>query len=109
MADVSPRTATRAAGAVLLVAGLWLTHTLRLLGRIGSTAFHWAAGFVFDPVVWLGVMLGVVGVGLLLVAPRLGGSERREVKRADRERRQLERTSAKGDDIDEVLKKYGIK
>lgn len=103
MAEVSPRTATRAAGIVLLVAGLWLTHTLRLIGRMGSLAFHWAAGFVFNPIVWLGVVLGVAGVGLLLLAPRLtGGRERRAVPE------RAERSPAKGDEIDEVLKKYGI-
>jgi hypothetical protein len=48
----------------LLPIAAWLTHSLRLLGRIVSAIVSFAGGFVFSPGAWLGVIL--VGASALL-------------------------------------------
>lgn len=47
----------------LLPAAAWLTHALGLVGRMVSAIVQFAAGFVFSPQAWLGVIL--VGVSAL--------------------------------------------
>jgi hypothetical protein len=101
MERLSPRAWMRIAGGVLLLAGLGLTHTLRLIGDLLSEVGSWATGFVFNPFVWFGVIIGAIGLGLLLLAGRLPGKALPPAPEA----KQVE---GKGDDVDDILKKYGI-
>ena len=57
-------TAVRWAGITLLPLAAYFTHTLRLLGRIGTAVSDWAIGFVWNPFVWLGLVMAVLGIGL---------------------------------------------
>lgn len=104
---MSRGTQVEVAGGVLLLAGLALTHTLRMLWDLVRVAGRWAAGFVFDPLVWLGVVLGVAGLALL-VAGRVMG--RIEAPGAKRELPPSRPPASGSDDPDiaAVLKKYNI-
>lgn len=65
--------AVRGAGLTLLPAAAYFTGTLEMAGEIGSAVGRWAAGFVFSPFVWLGIILFGVSVVLFGVAGRLSG------------------------------------
>ena len=71
-----PRTLVRGAGVALLPIAAYLTHTLRLIGRITSAIADWATGFVFSPVVWVGIVVAVVGAALILGARWVPGQTR---------------------------------
>lgn len=114
---VSRGTKVEAAGGILLLAGLALTHTLGMLWHLVRVAGSWAAGFVFDPLVWLGVVVGVAGVGLMLVGRAM--SRRTQVPAAPSKPELPPKPRAGGaggkppageedPDIAAVLKKYGI-
>lgn len=64
----------KGAGVTLFPMALWLTYTLRLATDIGDSVASWATGLVFSPRVWVGVVLGVVGVLLFLLGGRVGPS-----------------------------------
>lgn len=68
-----PRAGARWLAVTLLVPAAYLTHTLRMLGRVGSAVADWATSFVWNPLVWVGLGLAAVSVVLLAVAPRLPG------------------------------------
>ena len=68
----------RGAGFTLLPAAAWLTDTLQLFTRIVDAIADWGTNLVFDPFVWLGVLLagmsGVLfGVSGFLTRRQLGG------------------------------------
>ena len=108
----------------MLPIAAYLTHTLRMFGRVGSAIADWAAGFVFNPGVWVGVILGVVAIALFMVSFRLpgGASEKREAAEGSGPKQAIPRSrgSAKGDggigdtlgddmdDIQAILRKHGI-
>jgi hypothetical protein len=69
------RSGMRWAAATLLVPAAYLTRTLRMLGRIGSAIADWAASFVWNPLVWVGLGLAVLSVALFAVAARLPGRQ----------------------------------
>lgn len=73
-----PASGVRGVALVLLPIAAYLTRTLRLLGRIGHAIGDWAAGFVFSPTVWVGLVIAAVAFVLLYVATRLPGGERDE-------------------------------
>lgn len=58
------RSGARWLAATLLVPAAYFTRTLRMLGRIADAIGDWAASFVWNPLVWVG--LGLAGVSLLL-------------------------------------------
>jgi hypothetical protein len=66
----------------LLPIAAWLTHSIRLIGRIGSAVVQFGSSFVFSPETWLGVILVGLAVVLFLVSGGipLVGSHRRKVK-----------------------------
>lgn len=112
---MSRGTQVEVAGGVLLLAGLALTHTLRMLWDLVRVAGRWAAGFVFDPLVWFGVVLGVAGLVLLVVGRRLthvdaAPAERPAKRRAERQLPPPPPAASGSDDPDiaAVLKKYNI-
>lgn len=132
-----PRAGVRGVGITILPIAAYLTHTLKLLGQIGTAIGRWATHLVFDPVVWVGIALAVVAVLLLFVSARMPGgesrAERRSAKRSQRSQRSQRpggesgglpssRPAARGgadggvkdtlgddlDDINAILKKHGI-
>jgi len=122
----------RGAGITLLPIAAYLTHTLKMLGRVGDAVGDWATALVFSPAVWVGLALAVVGVLLIFVSTKLPGREPRDagdradqatpVARAGRQElpRQRPRGGGRGDgglsdtlgddldDINAILKKHGI-
>ncbi|MCM3513648.1 hypothetical protein [Nocardioides sp. P86] len=66
-----PAPALRIGGLTLLPLAAYLTDTLQMATRIGTAVSDWAAGLVLSPVVWTGIVLAGVGVGLVLLAGSL--------------------------------------
>lgn len=116
----------RGVGLTLLPIAAYLTHTLRMLGRIADVIGDWAAGFVFSPTVWLGLVLAGVAVVLILVSVRLPGGTRGTPAVEDKRRTTPSGTGARdtrqretalgeiglGDDfadIEAILRKRGIR
>ncbi len=58
----------RGLGLSLMPVAAYLTGVLKLLWRIAEALVDWAVALVFSPTVWLGIVLGGVGVVLLVVA-----------------------------------------
>lgn len=54
----------RAAAFTLLVPAAAMTGTLELTGEVAASAVDWGAGIVFNPVVWIGIVL--FGISVLL-------------------------------------------
>jgi hypothetical protein len=53
----------RGAAFTLLPLAAYLTKTLQMLGEIGDAVADWATSLVFNPQVWLGIVIaGVAGV-----------------------------------------------
>lgn len=63
----------RALAWTLLPGAAYLTGTLRLLGEVAGAVASWAAGLVFNPLMWLGI--SVAGVAVVLFG--VSGSMRR--------------------------------
>lgn len=58
----------RGTAVTLLPAAAYLTGTLELAGEIGQSVTRWATNLVFNPVVWLGIVLAGLSLVLLVVA-----------------------------------------
>lgn len=58
----------RALGFTLLPIAAYLTKTLQLLTNIVDEVADWAVHLALSPVVWLGIVLGGVGVTLIVVS-----------------------------------------
>jgi hypothetical protein len=111
--------AVRWCGIALLPIAAYLTHTLRLLGRIATAVGDWATGFVWNPFVWVGLILAIAGVGLIAVSARLPGgrSAKGEPKGKPKAVRGRQGNAPAGadlglgedlDDIEAILRKHGI-
>lgn len=113
--------AVRWAGITLLPLAAYFTHTLRLLGRIGTAISDWAIGFVWNPFVWLGLIMAVLGFVLIGVSTRLPGARAAQAAKAGKAERAVRSGKAPkqvpgadlglGDDLDDIqsiLKKHGI-
>lgn len=73
----------------LLPLAMYLTNSVRLVGRIGSAIVQFAGSFVFSPKAWLGVILVAVSVLLFLISggiPLFSGTRRRKKDRRARTR-----------------------
>ncbi len=80
------RSGLRGAAWSLLPVVAWLTHSVRLIGQIGSAIVQFAQGFVFSPRTWIGVALVAVAAVLFLVSggiPMLQRGSRPKKKQAD--------------------------
>lgn len=66
-----PRSGVRWLAATLLVPAAYFTRTLRMLGRIADAVTDWAASFVWNPLVWVGLGLAAVSALLFVVSGRL--------------------------------------
>ena len=131
------RSGMRGAAWSLLPLVMYLTNSIRLVGRLGSAIVAFAGSFVFSPKAWLGVILFGLAVVLFLVSggiPLLGGTRKRNKARRERSRaasqqqlagnqqlaapvppaaRQQQTPQAGGDDdlgdVEEILRRRGIK
>lgn len=106
-----PRTLIRGAGIALLPIAAYLTHTLKLIGRITSAIADWATGIVFSPVVWIGIIVAAVGALLILGARWApGGAEAVATTRHPKEPKGVTATnsSAEDDELTALLRKHGI-
>lgn len=108
--------AVRWSGIALLPIAAYLTHTLRLLGRIATAVSDWATGFVWNPFVWVGLIVAVVGLGLIAASTRLPGGRRSAPARPEAVRAQRGKAPAGADlglgedldDIQAILRKHNI-
>jgi hypothetical protein len=107
------RSATRMAALAFVPLGLDLAGLVRLGRRVGDAIGNWALHLVFDPLVWIGiVMLGVAA--LLWIAAGFGEAPHDEAsavatrpKRAVGPRRQ--KPSADEDpEIEAILRRHGV-
>lgn len=122
----------------LLPTAAWATHSVHLIGQIGSAIVKFAQSFVFSAEAWAGVILIAVAVVLFLVSggiPMLqrGGKSRKAVGRGERsadrglgeqgtqrgekaaiepaaKKRPAKKTAADDDlgDIEQILRRRGI-
>lgn len=108
----------------LLPAAAWLTHSLSLIGRMVSAIVQFAAGFVFSPQAWLGIILFGVAALFFLVSggiPLTGWRRRRRkaedggrsgggppAATAPARRTAVEPADDDLADVRDILKKHGI-
>lgn len=120
----------------LLPLGLYLTGVIPLLWRIGAQIARWAAGLIFNPLVWAGTIVLALAVLLWVVSGMLLRRKVTKSNRADGDgadaatpaatgvgrRPAVERTTASGQsagssgggddddlkDIEELLRRRGI-
>ena len=121
----------RAVAWSLLPAAAGMTRTLKLASEIVGSVTDWAAGLVFNPLVWLGIVLAGISVVLFVVSgamrrrgvgsPSPSRAERRKAAKdgasasdpalpAKRSSRKAE-PAVKDDDMDDIeaiLRKHGI-
>ena len=106
----------RAAGFTLMPLAAYLTHTLEMFSKIAAAVGDWAATLVFNPFVWLGIVLAGVSVVLFVVSGMLRS---RELGKADSPKQELptqrKRKSGSGAAVDDemaeieaLLRKRGI-
>jgi hypothetical protein len=115
----------RALAWALLPLAAALTGTLRLLWQVADLVVGWAVRLAFSPVVWLGIVVTAVSVGLFVLsgllrrrsAPSRPGTT---ALTADPSRAAARRQASPGtgrsagsadpdlDDIEAILKKHGI-
>ncbi|WP_370619626.1 hypothetical protein [Mumia sp. Pv 4-285] len=118
----------RRLGWALVPWALWLIGALRLVIRIADAVADWAAGFVFRPSVWLGLVVAVVAVVMIVAGTRAkgrsksrsattdvsgaGGQAVTSKRRTQRSAEAPKRSAAKGDDdmaeIEDILRRHGI-
>lgn len=61
----------RALGFTLLPLAAYLTKTLQMFTHIADAVTTWATHLVFSPAVWLGTLIGGVGIVLIVVSGRM--------------------------------------
>lgn len=96
---------------IILPFAALFTRTLQLLMRILDAVTLWAAGLVFSPLVWVGVVLFLVSLGLFFVARALpsgrkntAGGDRPALSAGDRPAA----TDPEMDEIEAILRRRGI-
>ncbi len=82
----------------LLPIAMYLTHAIRLVGRLGAAIAAFGASFVFSPEAWLGVFLVGISVLLFLISggiPLFQSGKRKQARKAkaDRDGGRGQRTS----------------
>jgi hypothetical protein len=117
--------AMRGLAITLLPAAAWLTGTLQMFTRIANAVSDWAVHLAFSPMVWLGVILAAVSVGLFFLSGFLreraigGGTPRRTDEKKSRTPQPKALREAKpqagpladdglDDEIAAILKRRGI-
>jgi hypothetical protein len=108
----------RALGFTLLPPAAYLTKTLQMFTGIAGEIGDWASNLVWNPMVWSGIVVGAIGVGLIVVSGALrtrrlsktDGTAPREL-RATRSPKAGQPALAGDDDmadIEALLRKHGI-
>ncbi len=102
----------RGAAFTLLPLAAYLTKTLQMLGEIGDAVADWATSLVFNPQVWLGIVIaGVAGV-LFVVSGWLGARRDDTPKQVRGKKPEAVEGSAIVDDdmadIEAILRDRGI-
>ena len=72
------RSGLRAPAFTLLPIAAYLTRTLRMFTRIAEAVADWATSLVFNPSVWIGIVLAGVSVALFVVVRASCGRAARE-------------------------------
>ena len=110
----------RALGFTLLPLAAYLTDTLQMFTRIVDAVTSWATHLVLSPTVWLGVVIGGIGVALIvgsgmMRSRRLGTGDgaTRALPSADTRDRGSRRSAVTDTDpemaeIEAILRKRGI-
>jgi hypothetical protein len=70
----------RALGFTLLPPAAYLTKTLQMFTGIAGEIGDWAGNLVWNPMVWSGIIVGAVGIGLIVMS---GALRTRQVAKAD--------------------------
>ena len=100
----------------LLPVAAWLTGTLKLVASVADDVATWVVHLVFSPVVWTGVALFGVSIGLFLLSGMLRGRRGASPAAVDSKRKapksvgkRAEPDDVEGmDEIEAILKKHGI-
>lgn len=59
-----PVSGLRGTGLTLLPVAAWATGSLEMFAEVSMSVVDWAAGFVFSPLAWIGIV--VLGIAVLL-------------------------------------------
>jgi hypothetical protein len=70
----------RALGFTLLPPAAYLTKTLQMFTGIAGEIGDWAGNLVWNPMVWSGIVVGAVGIGLIVIS---GALRTRQVARSE--------------------------
>lgn len=102
------RTLVRGAGVALLPIAAYLTHTLKLIGRITTAVTDWATGFVFSPAVWAGIVVAAIAAALIFGSRWVPG--RAQPMRSTTQPKGVSATgsTAEDDELTALLRKHGI-
>lgn len=109
----------RALGFTLLPLAAYLTKTLQMFTHIADAVTSWATHLVFSPVVWLGVVLGGVGITLIVVSGTMRSRQLGRTEAGSSHELPASRTPARGApaigtdpemaEIEAILRKRGIR
>ncbi|GAA1144093.1 hypothetical protein [Nocardioides aquiterrae] len=110
--------ALRALGFTLLPLAAYLTKTLQMFTRIVNAVTDWATNVAFSPVVWLGMLLGGVGIVLIVVSGMIrsrqlgkgpdGTAKELPAARGSRSAPVVTDTDPEMAEIEAILRKRGI-
>jgi hypothetical protein len=75
-----PVSGLRALGFTLLPPAAYLTKTLQMFTGIAGEIGDWAGNLVWNPMVWSGIIVGAVGIGLIVMS---GALRTRQVAKTD--------------------------
>jgi hypothetical protein len=111
------RGAARMAALALVPVGLDLAGFVRLGRKVGDAVGHWALNLIFDPLVWIGIiMLGLAA--LLWIVTGFGSPDESETeaiastprRAVGPSRQKTAPASATGEDpeIEAILRKHGV-
>lgn len=103
-----PRTLVRGAGLALLPIAAYLTHTLKLIGRIVTAVADWATGFVFSPVVWIGIVVAAAGAALIFGARWVPGRPKSVASPKEPKAVTATGSASEDDELAALLRKHGI-
>ncbi|WP_238998457.1 hypothetical protein [Nocardioides limicola] len=106
-------------GLTLLPPALWATGTLPMLTEVGDSVARWAAGLVFSPLTWAGIVLAglsvlLFGTSRALTSRGVGARPSRPATESAPPRGEVSGGQPAADpidgldDIEAILKRHGI-